>query len=150
MSASSASACVSSFDGLRSPWAGQERGPGLHGKIHRALTWGKLRARSGTVTQGPSLQLFAMDENNFNFLRFVSGLKGLSSEDRRVHLQQELDRARGILIRESQSQFQQQLYIRRLQRLLHFFEGQSAHSDLTPMEKQAYGLLAGEKALAKS
>ena len=91
-----------------------------------------------------------MKKESFNFLEFVSSLKDLAVGDQRLRVQQELDRTRALEVREPSWQFQQQIYIRHLERLLHCFEGQQVASDLTPSEKRAYTLLTGSAGLVKT
>ena len=83
-----------------------------------------------------------MTEEPFDFLQFVSIMKDLSPDEQRARVHQELDRARSMQVRDSRAQFQQQIYVRRLERLLCFFKGENVASELTPSEKRAYALLA--------
>lgn len=91
-----------------------------------------------------------MKKENFNFLEFVSSLKDLAVGDQRIRVQHELDRTRNLQIREPSWQFQQQIYVRHLERLLHCFESQKVTSELTPSEKRAYTLLTESAGLAKT
>ena len=77
----------------------------------------------------------------FDFVEFVSTLRDLSSQDQRGRVTEELARMQAMLVRESSGKFEQQIYMRRVERLSRFLEGQDVAADLTPSEKRAYELL---------
>lgn len=79
----------------------------------------------------------------FDLPGFAARLSGLPALDRSELVRAEMKRVDELTMRESNDRFQQQMYLRRLQRLLNFLGSQNLPSDLTPSEKRAYSLLAG-------
>ena len=77
----------------------------------------------------------------FDFVEFVSTLRDLSSQGQRGRVAEELTRMQAMLVRESSGKFEQQIYMRRVERLSRFLGGQDVTADLTPSEKRAYELL---------
>lgn len=91
-----------------------------------------------------------MNQASFDFPGLLSTLKHLGSGDQRARIEEEVRRVRELVIRDSSVRFQQQMYLRRLERLLHYFEGHNVTSELTPSEKRAYALLADTPAQTKA
>ena len=77
----------------------------------------------------------------FDFVEFVSTLRDLSPQGQRGRVAEEVTRMQMMLVRESSGKFEQQIYLRRVERLSQFLGGQDVAADLTPSEKRAYELL---------
>ena len=80
-------------------------------------------------------------QEKFAFSTFVPSLRGLSQEDQRTRVREEVKRISELVVREPSRIFQQQLYLQRLKRLSRFLTGEEVASELTPSEAQAYTLL---------
>ncbi len=81
-------------------------------------------------------------QEKFDLSTFVPNLRGLSPEDQRNRVREEVTRVGKLVVREPSRMFGQQLYLQRLKRLSRFLTGKDVTSELTPSEIRAYRLLA--------
>lgn len=79
----------------------------------------------------------------FDFVAFGASLQGLSREEQRTQVREELARARAMVVREPTWKFKQQIYVRRLERLARHLAGEEVAHESTPTEIDAYALLSG-------
>ena len=93
------------------------------------------------------MPIMPVDET-FDFAEFTFMLGGFPPGDRRSQVAAELERVRGLTVREARQKFQQQLFMGRLERLVRFLDGEDVSGELTPSEKNAYAGLTGPMAAA--
>ena len=82
-------------------------------------------------------------EELFDFAEFTTALGGLPPGDRRSRATGELERVRGLTVREARKRFQQILFMTRLERLVRFLDGEDVSGELTPSERNALAALGG-------
>ena len=80
-------------------------------------------------------------QEKFDLSTFVPNLRGLSQEDQRNRVREEVKRVSKLVVREPSRIFRQQLCLQRLQRLSRFLMGEDVARKLTPSEARAYRLL---------
>ncbi len=77
----------------------------------------------------------------FDFLEFVTDMKAQRPENVLTHVGKEVVRVNEMFIRDPEMKFQQQLYIRRLERLVRCLAGKDVSQELSPVEVKAYEVL---------
>ena len=80
--------------------------------------------------------------DEFDFEVFVSTLTAVPVGDRLAGVRKEMVRAQALVVRDAQRRFEQQVYVRRLERLVRYLSGENVSKELSPSETRAYEMLS--------